>query len=126
MPVEEQEDQRSEEDAQATDDLRRKLAEGFTFVRSREVASYIASITMEESIAQAIIDIEDDRSDIRPGRLSRINILKESVLGAVDQAMAMPPDAFEHPDQGSANTIEDEEEEEYLATLEGEEEEEES
>lgn len=118
----EQEDQRSEENAQATDDLRKRLAEGFAFVRSREVATSIASVTMEECIAQAIIDIEDDRSDIRPGRLSRIRQLKESVLGAVDQAMQMPADAFQHPDQGSANTAEDEEEEEYLATLEGEEE----
>lgn len=121
MPVPEPDDQRSEENAQAIDDLRRKIADGFAFVRSREVATSVAAVTMEESIAQAIIDIEDDRSDIRPGRLSRIRELKESVLGAVDQALQMPADAFEHPDQGSANTIEDEEEEEYLATLEGEE-----
>jgi hypothetical protein len=122
VTIEEQEDQRSEENAAAIDDLRRKLADGFAFVRSREVANAIATVTMEECIAQAIVDIEDDRSDIRPGRLSRIRSLKEEVLGAVDQALQMPADAFEHPDQGSANTVEDEEEEEYLATLEGEEE----
>ena len=114
MTVAQQEDQRTEENAQATDDIRCKLADGFSFVRSREVATSVAAVTLEECIAQAIVDIEDDRSDIRPGRLSRITQLKASVLGAVDQAMRMPADAFEHPDQGSANTVEDEEEEAYL------------
>jgi hypothetical protein len=109
VAVEGREDQRSEENALAIDDLRRKLADGFSFVRSREITESVASITMEESIAQAIIEIEDDRSDIRPGRLNRIKNLKESVLGAVDQALKMPPDAFDHPDQGSANTEEEEE-----------------
>lgn len=111
MPVQEQEDQRTEEAQSAIDDLRRKLADGFAFVRSREVTNSVATVTMEESIAQAIVEIEEDRSDIRPGRLSRIRTLKESVLGAIDRALEMPPDAFEHPDQGSANTLEDEEEE---------------
>lgn len=102
-----QEDQRTEENANAIDDLRRKLANGFSYVRSREITQSVSTITMEESIAHAIIDIEDDRSDIRPGRLSRIKNIKESVLGAVDSAMRMPADAFSHPDQGSANTSED-------------------
>ena len=122
MSIEEREDQRTEEEAAAIDDLRRKIADGFAFVRSREVTNSVAAITMEESIAQAVVDIEDDRSDIRPGRLSRIRTMKESVLGAIDQALEMPADAFNHPDQGSANTAEDEEEEEYLS---GDEEEEE-
>ena len=114
MTIEEREDQRTEENANAIDDLRRKIADGFSFVRSREVANSVAAITMEECIAQAVVDIEDDRSDIRPGRLHRIQNLKESVLGAIDQALKMPADAFEHKDQGSANTAEDEEEEAYL------------
>ena len=108
MTAEHQDDQRSESNRQAIDDLRRRIAEGFSFVRSQEVSTSVASITMEECIAQAIVDIEDDRSDIRPGRLSRIRSLKESVLGAVDQALAMPADTFENPDQGSANTEEEE------------------
>ena len=102
-----QNDLRSESNRQAIDDLRRKIANGFAFVRGREVVASVSSITMEESIAQAIVDIEDDRSDIRPGRLSRIRTLKEDVLGAVDQAMRLSPDVFDHPDQGSANTAEE-------------------
>lgn len=111
MSVEEQEDQRTEENAQAIDDIRRKVADGFSFVRSREVAISVAAITMEECIAQAVVEIEDDRSDIRPGRLNKIKNMKESILGAIDQALEMPPDAFEHDDQGSANTAEEGEEE---------------
>lgn len=107
MTIEQQDDQRSSANQQAIDDLRKKIAEGFAFVRGREVTSSVASITMEECIAQAIVDIEDDRSDIRPGRLSRIRSLKESVLGAVDQALRMPADTFNNPDQGSANTEEE-------------------
>lgn len=107
MASDDQQDQRSEENAAAIDDLRSKIADGFAFVRSREVVNAVASVTMEESIAQAIVDIEDDRSDIRPGKLSRIKSLKENVLGAIDRALQMPADAFEHPDQGSANTEEE-------------------
>ena len=103
----EQDDQRSESNKQAIDDLRRKIANGFAYVRSREVTASVASITMEESIAQAIVDIEDDRSDIRPGRLSRVRGLKEDVLGAIDQALRLADDVFDHPDQGSANTAEE-------------------
>ena len=109
MPAQEQEDQRTEENRAAIDDIRRKIADGFSFVRSREVAASVAAVTMEECIAQAIIDIEEDKSDIRPGRLNRIKALKEGVLGAIDQALQMPPDTFEHEDQGSANTAEEEE-----------------
>lgn len=109
MPAQEQDDRRTEENKSAIDDIRRKIANGFSFVRSREVATSVAAVTMEECIAQAIVDIEDDRSDIRPGRLNKIKALKESVLGAIDQALRMPPDAFTHDDQGSANTAEEEE-----------------
>jgi len=109
VATQEQDDQRTEESKSAIDDIRRKIADGFSFVRSREVATSVAAVTMEECIAQAIIDIEEDRSDIRPGRLNKIKALKESVLGAIDQALQMSPDAFKHEDQGSANTAEEEE-----------------
>lgn len=107
----EQEDQRTEEEQAATEGIRKQIAAGFAFVRSREVNQSVAAVTMEESIAQAIVAIEDDRSDIRPGMLSKIRSLQEDVLAAIDRAMEMPADAFDHPDQGSANTEEEEESE---------------
>lgn len=99
-------DQRNEQQIAAIEDLRRQLANGFSFVRSREVVNSIASVSLEECIAQAISNLRVDRSDIRPSRLTRITQLKEVTLAAVDQAMEMPDDAFDHPDQGSANTEE--------------------
>lgn len=110
MTVREREDERSEESIASVDELRKTIASGFSFVRSREVNASVASVTMEECIAQAIVAIEDDRSDIRPGLINKITNLKESVLGAVDQALRMSEDAFESRNQGSANTEEEVEE----------------
>jgi hypothetical protein len=68
----------------------------------------VASITLEEVLAQAIEDITVDRSDIRPSKITRVTTLKEQVIAAVDQALQLPAELFElRSEQGTANTYQD-------------------
>lgn len=99
------EDPRQEDQRAALDDIRKTLAEGFSYVRSREVTRSISAITFEELLSRAVINIEEDVSDIRPSRLTLVRTLKQSVLDAVDQALALPAHAFDlNPADGEANT----------------------
>jgi len=98
-------DDRDQQQVNSIDQLRATLAAGFSFVRSRDKTASVASITLEESLNRAISDINEDESDIRPGKLSAIRALQESVTAAVEQARSMPASMFAHPPaQGAANT----------------------
>lgn len=98
-------DDRTDQQVDAVDRLRATLAAGFSFVRSREVTASIATITFEESVAQAITDIQEDDSDIRLGRLSEVRRVRRELVAAVDEARRMPPEAFDTSrGQGDANT----------------------
>lgn len=98
-------DDRPELQRGATDTIRSTLAAGFAFVRGRETTASLASITFEENVSKAIADINEDESDIRVSKLTRIRNLKQSVVDSIDQARQMSADLFTvRPGQGSANT----------------------
>lgn len=101
------EEEQIEEQGSVTDRLRKTLAAGFAFVRSREVTLSISSITFEEAISQAIADINEDESTIRPGKLTAVNNLKDKVVAAVDEARELPASAFFSTASTPANTHED-------------------
>lgn len=101
------EEQQVEEQSSVTDRLRKTLAEGFAFVRSREVTLSISAVTFEESISQAIADINQDESSIRPCKITAVNTLKEQLVAAVDEARELPASAFFSTRSTPANTNED-------------------
>jgi hypothetical protein len=94
---------------QATDEIRRALAEGFAFVRGSEVSEAVSASTFEHMLARAIQDIEEDSSDIRPSKLSALRAMKQTVLEAIAQARRMSGDEFELRSDSAqtANTRED-------------------
>lgn len=104
-----EQDARPQEQQAAVNQVRRDLADGFAFVRGRETNTGLAAMTLEEMISREIQAIEGDESDIRPGRISEIQQIKQKVDAAVEQALAMPADAFDlRESQGTpANTHED-------------------
>jgi hypothetical protein len=101
-----EEDARTQEQQQAVNRIRRDLADGFAFVRGREVTDGIAAMTLEEMIAREIQAIEGDESDTRPGRLSEIAQIRQKVDAAVEQALQMPAEFFElrEAQESPANT----------------------
>lgn len=101
----ERQDERSAEQSAVVDRIRKTLADGFAFVRGQEKTRSISSLSLEEMIAREIRSITGDESDIRPGRLSLLRGLRQSVNDAVDQAMRLPPETFTLTDQSvMANT----------------------
>lgn len=101
------EEQRQDQQSSVTDRIRKTLAEGYSFVRSREVTLSISSITFEEAVSQAIADITEDESTVRPGKLTAIRNLKDQVVAAVEEARKLPASAFFSSNAGPANTHED-------------------
>lgn len=101
-----EEDSRSQEQQAAVNQIRTDLAEGFAFVRGRETTEGVSAMTLEEMIAREIQTITGDESDIRPGRISEIQQIRQKVEAAVEQALAMPPEAFDLSETGTspANT----------------------
>lgn len=100
-----QRDDRPIAQSTAIGNLRAELADGFSFVRSREVTNAIASISFEEILSTAVSNIENDDSDIRPGRLASLRSMKTKLVDAVEQARQLPADAFTYRrGQGAANT----------------------
>jgi hypothetical protein len=98
-------DDRTEQQVDAVDRLRATLANGFAFVRSREVNASIATITFEEAVEQAIADIQEDDSDIRLGKLSEVRRIRRELTAAVEEARRLPPEVFDTSrGQGDANT----------------------
>lgn len=103
MTEREQEESQAQQDA--ADEIRSALAAGFAFVRSREVVASVAAISFEESVDSAIKDIETDESDIRVSKLTAVRQMRQELVDAVDRARRMPPEMFEtRSTQGAANT----------------------
>lgn len=101
-----EEDSRSPEQQATVNQIRTDLAEGFAFVRGREITEGVSATSLEEMIAREIQTITGDESDIRPGRISAIQQIRQKVEAAVEQALAMPPGAFDLSEAGTspANT----------------------
>lgn len=85
---------RTTQQQQEIDQIRRKLADGFSSVRASETTNGMLSLSIESIIAQRIQEIEEDESDIRPGRLSEVLAIKQNVLDAIEAARNLPPELF--------------------------------
>jgi len=91
-------------DQQAVDQIRKELAAGMASVRGTEVTNSIAAISFEELLARAISDIEDDESDIRPGKLSAVLRTRQQVVDAVERAKQLPASMFALATRTVSNT----------------------
>lgn len=96
-----------EEQGATVDRIRKVLADGFSFVRSREVSLSVSTITFEESVSRAIADINDDETNNRIGKLSTVNNLKEELVKVVEEARSLPPAVFFSTRSTPMNTNED-------------------
>lgn len=98
-------DERTEEQSQSVDRIRRDLAEGFAAVRAREAMIGISTLSLAEMIARDIRAITKSQSEIRPSRLDEIEQIRQKVETAVEQALALPGSAFEIREEDAvANT----------------------
>ena len=98
---------RTEENRAAVDQIRKVLADGLAFVRGAEVTEAVSSRSFEETLAVSIKELEEDESDIRPGRINAVTLLKNSVIDAVARAKQMDASVFELTDENATNTRED-------------------
>ncbi len=92
---------------QVLDDVREKLADGFSFVRGAEISTALSALSFEEVIARHIKSIEEDDSDIRPSRIHAIERIKEDVRSALEQVRQLPDNSFTDPVDTATNTRED-------------------
>ncbi|MHA2334293.1 MAG: hypothetical protein ACXAEU_19855 [Candidatus Hodarchaeales archaeon] len=81
-------------DQEAINQIRKALAEGFSAVQGAEINDRLGAISMEEMLARSITAIEEDQSDIRPGKINQVARIKQQVIDVVEQAKAMPPQVF--------------------------------
>jgi hypothetical protein len=103
----ERQDQRTNDQAQVVDRIRRDLAEGFAAVRARENAVGISTMSLAEILARDIRDITESYSEIRPNKIDEVEQIRQKVIAAVEQALALPGTAFEITEEDSvANTDE--------------------
>ena len=98
---------RTEENRAAVDQIRKVLAAGLAFVIGAEVTEAVSSRSFEETLVLAIRDLEDDESDIRPGRINAVRELKNSVVDAVTRAKEMPASTFALTEENGTQTRED-------------------
>lgn len=101
-------DERTEEQSQSIDNIRRDLAEGFAAVRARENVVGISTISLAEMIARDIRSITESQSDIRPSKLDEIEQIRQKVETAVEQALALPGTAFEITEEDAVANTDDE------------------
>lgn len=104
----ERQDERTADQSQSVDRIRRDLAEGFASVRARENVIGISTMSLAEMIARDIRGITESQSDIRPSKLDEIEQIRQKVVTAVDQALELPGTAFEITEEDAvANTDEE-------------------
>jgi len=101
--TEERREAEERENQQQLDQIRASVGRGVTFIQSVAFGDHLGDLTFSASIARAVITIEEDQSDIRPGKLNALNALKADVHSAVEAALDMPGELF---------AIEEEEEDE--------------
>jgi hypothetical protein len=98
---------RTQDNREAVDRIRKILADGLSFVRGAEVTEAVSSRSFEETLVMAINDLEQDESDIRPSRISAVRELKEAIVDAVARAKELPASVFALSDESATNTRED-------------------
>ena len=114
---------KSEKEEPVPREVRRALADGYAFVRSREVTETVASITLEELIVEQILLLDSDQEvqgntaesmDSRTvgswgvGYLQRLESLEERLLDSETGAIPQLKDAIQEAreDETSASTRE--------------------
>ena len=95
MPTTDRPDVRSDNQQQAVNRIRKDLANGFSFVRGRETTEGLSALTLEEILEREIASIEQDGSEIRPGKIAAVRTIQQRVSAAVEQALGMSADAFD-------------------------------
>lgn len=86
----------------AADRIRKALAEGFAAVRGSEVNVGLSAMTTEEMLARSITEIQEDQTDIRPGKINSVRRIQQQVTDAIDRARQLPPEVFTMSDTASA------------------------
>lgn len=95
---------RTEDQQEIADGIRESLADGFAFVRGMETSRGLSALTLESAAQEAIDDIEQDQSDLRCGKLSRVRRVREQIELAVEQALKLPDEFFSLTEGSPANT----------------------
>lgn len=103
MTLEETHEAEERENQEQLDQIRATIGRGVAFIQSVSFGDHLGDLTFAASIARAVTLIEEDQSDIRPGKINALNVLKTDVTAAVEAALALPGEVF---------SIEEEEEEE--------------
>ena len=92
--TEERRDAEERENQQQLDQIRSSISRGVAFIQSVAYGDHLSSLTFSASIARAVTTIEDDESDIRPGKINSLNALKVDVTSSVEAALSMPVELF--------------------------------
>jgi len=101
--TEERQEAEEREQQQQLDQIRTSVGRGVAFIQSVAFGDHLGDLTFNAAIARAVTTIEEDESEIRPGKINALNALKADVSSAVETALNMPGELF---------AIESEEEEE--------------
>lgn len=91
-----------EQDKEQLDEIRTHIGNAVAFLQSVSFYDHLEELTFSAILADSIVKIEEDETDIRPGKINRLQSLKQNVVSSIDKAIDMPPELF---------NIEEEEEE---------------
>lgn len=86
--------EQNDNDRERLDEIRRVIAEGVGFIQGEAFNDHIAELSFVSFLAEAIVAIEDDQSDIRPGKLNGLRGLKARIQDTVDRAKQLPAELF--------------------------------
>jgi len=85
--------------------FRRVLASALAELRSQEVRTSFAAVSLEELVDRQIAELEQDTDPLYPSRLSAVRKLRRELAETVEAVKAQPPEAFRTRDSRSdANT----------------------
>jgi hypothetical protein len=86
---------------QVTFEVRRTLADAYTFVSGQQAVRSFSALTPEELFDQQIERIAGKDTDARPNELHRIDAIETALQRALSQVKALPADAFKQPDEST-------------------------
>lgn len=99
----------SKKTEQVNFEIRRDLADAYSFVAGQQAVRSFNALTVEELMDAQIERIEGADTDARPNELHRIDAIETQLLQATERVKALPPEAFEDPDEtNDVNTTDDE------------------
>lgn len=92
--TEERRDAEEQENREQLDQIRESIGRGVAFLQSMAFADHLDELTFTASIARSVTVIEEDESDIRPGKINALTALKNEVHASVTQALKLPGELF--------------------------------